>query len=181
MSSSPQSAEPSVTFFLDRTHQSKHTVRLLRLLGVPVEVHNSHFVPDAADDEWIPVCAAKGWIILTGDQGIENDGINRAAVIQSGAKVFTLYCHKAKGLEMTAALITARKKIARTAVNSVGPFYCPISMVGDSHVGSPKFYPGGYAIKQDKMTKAVAKSSVPKEKKAKRTIPERASFEFPPE
>jgi hypothetical protein len=112
-------------------------------------VHKSHFVQDAPDGEWIPVCAANGWIILTGDKGIENDGINRSAVINSAAKIFMLYDHKSRGLEQTAALIAARKKIAQTALNNVGPFYCPIEMVGDSHVGKPRFYPGGYAIQTE--------------------------------
>jgi len=122
---------------------------MLQSLGVRVEVHKNHFVHDAPDAEWIPVCASKGWVILTGDQGIENDGINRAAVIQSQAKVFTLYSYRAKGLEMSAALIAARKKIGRTAESNVGPFYCPIRMLGESHVGLPKFYQGGYSLKSE--------------------------------
>jgi hypothetical protein len=167
LSSSPQSPEAAVTFFLDRTHQSKHTVRLLKSLGVPVEVHQTHFEPEAPDDEWIPVCAAKGWVILTGDQGIEKDGLNRASVIQSGAKVFTLICYKAQSLEMTAALIAARKKIARTAADNVGPFYCRIEMLGDSHVSPPKFYPGGYALEKEKTAESSIEVPKHQEKKAK--------------
>jgi hypothetical protein len=146
LSNSPQSPEESVTFFLDRTHQSKYTEKLLRLLGVKVELHKKHFVQDAPDTDWIPVCAGNGWIIVTGDKGIENDGINRAAVIRCGAKIFMLHDHRTRGLEQTASLIAARKKIARTALNNVGPFYCPVQIANDDHVGEPKFYPGGHPI-----------------------------------
>jgi hypothetical protein len=122
-------------------------------------------VHDTPDDEWIPICAAKGWIILTGDKGIENDGINREAVIQCAAKVFMMYDHKSRGLEQTAALIAARKKIAQTALNNVGPFYCPIEMLGDAHVGEPKSYPGGYALQVEKVHESAI--SVPDRAEAK--------------
>jgi hypothetical protein len=91
----------------------------------------------------------KGWAILAGDKGIENDGLNRATIIKCAAKIFMMHHHKTKGLDQTAAIIAARRKIARTATNNVGPFYCPVETLGESHVGEPKFYPGGYAIQTD--------------------------------
>ena len=126
------------------------------MLGVQVEVHRKHFSPETPDHEWIPICAAQNWAILTGDKGIEADGLNRATVIKSAAKIFLIHDHRTKGLDQTAAIIAARRKIARTATNNVGPFYCPIEMVGDSHVGKPNFYPGGYALE----TESVPESSI---------------------
>jgi hypothetical protein len=149
LSNSPQSLEELVTFFLDRTHQSRDTARLLRRLGIKIELHKNNFLHDAPDPDWIPVCAANGWIIVTGDKGIEFDGINRAAVIECAAKVFMVNDHQTRGLEQTAALIAARKKIMRTALQNVGPFYCSVDMASDNHVGPPRFQPGGYALKPE--------------------------------
>jgi PIN domain-containing protein len=157
LSSTPPYPESSVVIFLDRTHHSKHTERLLRLLGVPVKVHRSLFHPEMPDHEWIPICAANGWAIVTGDKGIEADGLNRSTVIKSAAKIFMMYDYRSKGLEQTAAIIAARRKIARTVTNNVGPFYCPVEIVGESHVGKPNFYPGGYALEAE----AVPEFSIP--------------------
>ena len=161
MSNSQPQPENPVVLFLDRTHQSKDTARLLRKLGILVELHKDHFEQDSDDAAWIPVCAANGWAILTGDKGIEYSGINRAAVIASGAKVFVISDYKTRGLDQTAALITARHKIVRLATNNVGPFYCTIEMVSDSHVGKPRFEQGGYALEKEALPEFAVTVSEP--------------------
>ncbi len=157
LSTSQLPPEETVTFFLDRTHQSKDTARLLRKLGVRIELHKDHFPQDSEDTAWIPICAANGWIILTGDKGIEHSGINRAAVIASAAKVFIISDYRTRGLEQTASLIAARRKMARIAMVNVGPFYCSVEMAKDDHVGKPRFQPGGYAMSVE----AVPESALP--------------------
>lgn len=119
---------------------------MLKKLGVSLQLHKEHFVHDAPDDEWIPVVAAKGWAIISGDKGIEFDGINRAAVQTHKAKVFTLADTTMRGVEWAATLVAARKKIYAIAEQNIGPFYCTIEPVGDGHVGKPRFLPGGYTL-----------------------------------
>jgi PIN like domain len=132
--------------FLDCTHQSNIAIKLLRALGCSVERHKTHFLPDAPDDEWIPVCASNKWIIISGDKGIINDGINRAAVQESKAKVFILDDTTGTGADWASAIALAARKILWLASANDGPFYCRVARPTDSHVGKPEYLPGGGPI-----------------------------------
>jgi PIN like domain len=147
--------EPYGVLFLDCTHQSKIALKLLSALGCYVERHRTHFLPDAPDDEWIPVCASKDWIIISGDKGIIRDGINRAAVQESRAKVFILADTEGKGADWAAALALAARKILNMASLSNGPFYCNIERGKDSHVGRIEYLPGGGPISVQPISEAV--------------------------
>ena len=138
--------EPPGTLFLDCTHQSNIAIKLLRALGCSIERHKTHFLPDAPDDEWIPVCAARNWIIISGDKGIIADGINRAAVQESKAKVFILADTEAKGADWAAAIALAARKILWLASKNDGPFYCKVARPTDAHVGKIEYLPGGGPI-----------------------------------
>jgi hypothetical protein len=137
-----------ITFFMDRTHQSKVTAKLLRDLGVPLELHKRHFLPDTPDPDWIKDCANNGWLIISGDKGIEYDGINRFAVAESRAKVFLLADTCARGAEWAASLVMARHKISRLAATNNGPFYCSIEMGNDKHVDKVRCFDGGGPIEK---------------------------------
>ncbi len=133
----------SITLLLDRTHQSKVTAKLLRDLDVSVEVHKRHYLPASPDPEWIADAAQKGWAIISGDKGIEFDGVNRYAVVNSGAKVFLLTDTESRGAEWAASLVMARHKILRIARDNRGPFYCTVEKGNDSHVRNLRFMEGG--------------------------------------
>lgn len=134
---------PSVTFLLDRTHQSKITAKLLRELDLNVEVHKRHYLPGAPDPEWIADATLKGWVIISGDKGIELDGINRQAVANAGAKVFLLADTESRGAEWAASLVMARHKMMRIAAENRGPFYCSVEKGGHDHVKNLRFLDGG--------------------------------------
>jgi hypothetical protein len=138
-------SQPStpLTFLLDRTHQSKITAKLLRDLDMSVEVHKRHYLPAAPDPEWIADATSKGWVIVSGDKGIELDGINRQAVSRSGAKVFLLADTESRGAEWAASLVVARHKMIRVASQNRGPFYCTVGKAADDHVKDLRFLDGG--------------------------------------
>jgi 5S rRNA maturation endonuclease (ribonuclease M5) len=115
-------------------------------LGCTVERHSTHFSPESPDDEWIPVCAEKGWIIISGDKGIIKDGINRAAVQESRAKVFILADTDGKGADWAASLALAARKVLTISQTNGGPFHCSISRASDTHVGKVEYLPGGQPI-----------------------------------
>lgn len=146
MSNSEQRPNSSVTLFLDATHQAKITAKLLRDLKVKVEVHKRYYLPNEADPVWIEDCTKRGWAIISGDKGIEYDGVNRLAVVKSKAKVFILADTESRGAEWAASLVMARKKILRIAEENEGPFYCSVEKGKDEHVGKPRFLEGGRPI-----------------------------------
>lgn len=132
--------------FLDATHQSKILATLLRDLDVRVEVHKRHFRPDAPDPEWIADVTRRGWVIISGDKGIREDGINRHAVIKARAKVFMLADTNSRGAEWAASLVVARNTILRIAEQNNGPFYCAVDKGNDHHVHKPDFFEEGGPI-----------------------------------
>lgn len=136
----------STVLFLDATHQSKVTANLLRALDVNVEVHRRHYLPTAPDPEWIADATGRGWVIISGDKGIREDGINRYAVIKARAKVFLLADTNSRGAEWAASLVMARKKILRVAEQNNGPFYCVVEKGSEHHVHKPEFFEDGGPI-----------------------------------
>lgn len=132
--------------FLDATHQSKIVQNLLRDLDVKVEVHRRYYLPNAPDPEWIADVTSRGWVIISGDKGIREDGINRHAVIKARAKVFILADTSSRGAEWAASLVVARKKILQIAEQNNGPFYCAVEKGNDSHVHKPEFFEEGGPI-----------------------------------
>jgi hypothetical protein len=119
------------------------TAKLLRDLDVSVEVHKRHYLPAAPDADWITDATQKGWLIISGDKGIEYDGINRQAVARCGARVFLLTDTESRGAEWAASLVMARHKIQRVATENRGPFYCTVEKGSDHHVKAPRFLEGG--------------------------------------
>lgn len=80
----------SLTFFLD--HQiGRYTVAShLRSAGAKVEVHLDHFPGDAADSDWIPKVAERGWVLITKDQNIRRNPPERAAYETSRLRGFVV-------------------------------------------------------------------------------------------
>ena len=138
--------KPRTTLFLDATHQAKVTAKLLRDSGVSVEVHKRYFLADAPDPEWIADCTRRGWAIISGDKGIEYDGVNRQAVVTSRAKVFILSDTTSRCIDWAASLVIARHKILAIAQDNQGPFYCTVEKGKDEHVGDVRFLEGGGPI-----------------------------------
>lgn len=143
MSSVPPSGP---MLFLDRTHQSGLMIKMLRGISASFHRHSTHFKPDEDDHVWIPKVASQGWVIISGDKGIESDGLNRQSVIDSKAKVFVLSDTHSKGAEWAASLVLAYKRILRVAEENNGPFYCTVDKGSDSHVGEVRHEVGGGAI-----------------------------------
>lgn len=81
---------PDRVFFTDRDLGRHKLPNLLKQAGLHVEVHHDHFEPDAADVDWLPEVAARGWIVLSNDQRIMRRPLEREAVRASGAALLVL-------------------------------------------------------------------------------------------
>lgn len=108
-----------------------------------VEVHDSHFASEAPDDEWIPQCAANGWVIITGDKAIETDPINLKTVEDSAAKVFITSDTNSKAEEWAAAIIVGRRKLARVVEYNNGAFCVDVDRHATNHVSSERYKGSG--------------------------------------
>lgn len=119
--------EAQYQIFLDRNQGSKIMPDLLRKAGLRIVCHDDEFADDRTPDPiWIKHCAAKDWLILTGDKAIETDPINRQAVIDHKAKVFLLDENCSRALEWASAIIVGRRKLVEVAHANDGPFFASI-------------------------------------------------------
>ncbi len=84
----------------------------LREAGWLVERHDDHFIPDTPDPEWITAAGKRGWIILTADERIRYNPLEKAAFLASGTLIFLLANRKSMtGAEMADAFIAAERSI----------------------------------------------------------------------
>jgi PIN domain-containing protein len=80
----------SVTFFLDHQIGRYQVAEAMRSAGALVEVHLDHFRGDAPDVDWIPEVARRNWVLITKDQNIRRNPLERTAYIASNLRGFVL-------------------------------------------------------------------------------------------
>ena len=109
---------------------------MLTLAGFKVECHNTWFHEEEADDVWIRECASRGWVIVTPDKNIENDAINRQAVIESKARIFFLDDGQSKPMSWASAMMVSKERIFQIILNTKGPFFANIAKYGNTSSAS---------------------------------------------
>src|SRR6185503_18836949 len=69
----------SLTFFLDHQIGRYQVADILRKAGAKTEVHLDHFAGDTPDIAWIPEVARRDWVLITKDQNIRRNPLERTA------------------------------------------------------------------------------------------------------
>lgn len=121
---SSRSARP--VLLLDQTFSSPKLALAIACEEWDIELHGSHFPGDAQDHEWIPVCGAKRWVIVSCDKQQRSwraDGeLPRQAIITSKARVLFLGSGSRPFLDYANALNKGTLAILRLLnQNRVGP------------------------------------------------------------
>jgi predicted nuclease of predicted toxin-antitoxin system len=136
MPSGPRSRllpEPWI-FFIDRSLGGQVVAEALRAAGEQVEVHDDHFARDATDEVWLAAVGAKGWIVLSKDDRIRRDSVERAALVTAGVAAFFLGRSDLRGDQMARALASALPAMKKALRRFSVPFIAGVSMTGDVHV-----------------------------------------------
>lgn len=124
--SPPPKAESRPTLLLDQTFSTANFAGMLAGEDWIIELHKNHFKGDAPDHEWIPVCAQRGWMILSCDKRIHRwhteAGLARRAAIGSCAKVFFLARGSRPLPDYAKAVLAAKRKIFRLAKQNRGGY-----------------------------------------------------------
>jgi hypothetical protein len=122
---------------------------------------------------WIAECGKQGWVILSGDKGLERNPINRHAVIEAACKVFIFTDTNSKAEEWAAAVIMARRKIAAIIDKNNGPFYVHIGKEAQSHLSEVRFVgSGGRKPNTEPVANAVPVSVTPPRVQPKSDVPQ---------
>ena len=101
---------------------------------------NSH--ETIADPEWIRLCAANDWVVVTGDKKLETVPENRQAIIDTKARVFLLSESNSPPEVWAAAIIIGHYKMDDILEANSGPFFVSITKRSDTHIGKLRLPPG---------------------------------------
>src|ERR1051325_4441885 len=69
----------SLTFLRDHQIGRFQVAAALRAIGARVEVHLDHFAGNTPDAQWIPEIGRRDWVLITKDQDIRRNPLERAA------------------------------------------------------------------------------------------------------
>ena len=120
----------SLTFFLD--HQiGRYTVaEMLRAAGANVEVHLDHFPGDMPDIQWIPKVAERDWVLITKDQNIRRNPLERVAYESARLRGFVATGKDLSGKELGELLVRCLPGMVRRTAGRGGPLLFTISRLG---------------------------------------------------
>lgn len=125
--------EPWV-FFLDRSLGGRIVSETLRAQGEAVEAHDRHFVQDAADVEWLGEVGRKGWVVLSKDDRIRLNEVERSALVEAGVAAFFLNRGDLTGPQMASVFVKALPAMKRALRRFPVPFIARISAHGEVSV-----------------------------------------------
>lgn len=120
----------SLTFFLDYQIGRYIVADALRTVGARVEVHIDHFAQAATDTEWIPEVGARNWVLITKDQNIRRNPLERAAYEAAKLRGFVVTADELSGPGLAQLLVRCLPGIARRAAGRPGPLLFTISAGG---------------------------------------------------
>jgi hypothetical protein len=120
----------SLTFFLDHQIGRYQVAEALRAAGARVEVHLDYFRGDMPDTEWIPEVSRRGWVLITKDQNIRRNPLERAAYQAAKLRGFVATGKDMNAKELGELLIRCLPGMVRRAAGRPGPLLFTISRGG---------------------------------------------------
>jgi hypothetical protein len=120
----------SLTFFLDHQIGRYQVAEALRAAGANVEVHLDHFPGDMPDTEWIPEVARRRWVLVTKDQNIRRNPLERAAYETAKLRGFVATGKDMNAEELGDLLVRCLPGMVRRAAGRPGPLLFTISRGG---------------------------------------------------
>jgi hypothetical protein len=85
----------------------------LRAAGVEVRVHDELFPQATQDVTWLREAGAQRWVVLTRDDRIRYNQLEKQAVLAAKLRFFSITSSSVTGDEAAAMLVSALRSIAR--------------------------------------------------------------------
>lgn len=120
----------SVVFFVDRSLGKRVVAQALRDANARVEVHDDHFAENATDVDWLSGAGQRGWVVLSKDEQIRRNPLERDAIERVRVKAFFLTQQGLSGPEMGEIFAKALSGMVRRATRQSGPFIFTVSRSG---------------------------------------------------
>lgn len=113
-------------FFADRNLGVNVFPAILRAEGIIVHLHQDHFPQDAADVDWMPEVASRGWPILSPDIRISRHALEVEAIMTSGAAIFCLAGGHRTAEEKARNFLRCLPQVASVLARTPRPFIARI-------------------------------------------------------
>jgi hypothetical protein len=110
-SSRRQQPEPLV-FFIDRSLGRKKVPDALRAAGVEIRVHDELFTQGTADVVWLREAGVRGWVVITRDNRIRYNQLEKQAVLAARLRFFSITSSSLTGDEAAALIFGPRSNLA---------------------------------------------------------------------
>jgi predicted nuclease of predicted toxin-antitoxin system len=94
----------------------------LRAAGATVELHRDHFADDAPDVEWLAEAGRRGWVVLTKDDAIRRNPLERRALLTANVRAFILTSQNMSGPDMAGLVVRFLPTIETLARSGKQPF-----------------------------------------------------------
>jgi hypothetical protein len=120
----------SLTFFLDHQIGRYQVAEMLRTAGAKVEVHLDHFPGDMPDVDWIPEIARRDWVLITKDQNIRRNPLEREAYRAAKLRGFVATGKDMNAKELGELLARCLPGMVRRTAGRPGPSLFAISRGG---------------------------------------------------
>lgn len=89
------------------------------------------FPQNTPDSEWITIAGQRGWIAFTKDRDIRTNVLERVAVVNARARLFSLARGDLTAEDMAAVFVAARREMSRTIRRYPAPFYARLTRSGE--------------------------------------------------
>ena len=116
---------PEPIFFLDRA-VAKKTVEMLREQAIIFHRHDDLFPQNTLDTEWLPEVGRRGWFVITQDQRIRYNPLEKLALLGSGVGAFILVGKNMSGAGQADCLRLALPQMREFIRRTTRPFIVKI-------------------------------------------------------
>jgi len=121
---------PFSSNLLDHQIGRYQVAEALRAAGAKVEVHLDHFPGNTPDIDWIPEVARRAWVLITKDQNIRRNPLERAAYESAKLRGFVATGKDMNAKELGDLLVRCLPGMVRRAAGRKGPLLFTISRTG---------------------------------------------------
>ncbi len=127
---SVENAPKSPVFFVDRC-LGRTVFHALKKAGLTVKFHDDEFAQNAVDVAWLSAVGERGWIVLTKDQAIGRNAIERIAIASANVRFFTLNRQDFTGAEMADIFCKAIDAMQNFIHKHPSPFIAKVNRAGE--------------------------------------------------
>ncbi|MCZ7644851.1 MAG: hypothetical protein M5U26_06140 [Planctomycetota bacterium] len=126
MSSVPSRPE-RLTFFIDRSLGTGVGIAL-REHGYRVQLHEGRFRRrESNDTEWLAAAGMNRWVVLTKDQNLRYNKLEKEALIQSGVRAFVVTAGGLTRQALTSLLLMHMPRIVELSESELPPFVAHVT------------------------------------------------------